>query len=166
MIKIPSGSYHNIYTISDKPSCFLYFYLNETALYLSDLYENFNKNMMITYNRTIEELEKERSSSLKDQQARDELIWTAYNQTLLENSKKFHTMIALNRSDPQQDLNASIQSIFKYFGDKKLNQTKVYYDFVNQFYSDFEHKTVRAGYSKFYKFYRKLRSEMLRFKQR
>lgn len=166
VFKLPSGGYHYIYTVSDEASCFLYFYLNETALFFSDLYENFNRNMMWTYNRTIADLEKESTNPTDDQKLKDELMWLAYNRTLIENSKTFLNMIALNRTDTQQDLEASIQSIVSFFAEKKLNQTKVYYEFVNHFYSDFEHKTIRASHSQFYKIYRKLRSEYLRFKQR
>jgi vitamin K-dependent gamma-carboxylase len=30
-VDVPSGRYHNVYTISDTPSCFLYIYRNETS---------------------------------------------------------------------------------------------------------------------------------------
>ena len=121
---------------------------------------------MWTYNRTMIELEKQRPESVGDAKLRDELVWIAYNQTLLENSKTFQNMISLNRTDPEQDLNATLQSIIRYFTEKKINSTKVYYEFVDHFYKDFDHKTVRASYSKVYKIYRKVRSEVMRFKQR
>lgn len=126
--------------------------------------------MMWTFNATMEKLEQqideEKEEDEKKKSNRENLLWKAYNQTLLENSKSFPSMIALNRSDAQQDFNATLKTIINYFNTKKINQTKVYYDFVNKFYSDFEHRTIKGGYSKFEKIYKKLRSEFYRFKLR
>lgn len=122
--------------------------------------------MMWTFNRTFETIESEHSQNQGETTPREELMWKAYNETLLENSKSFPTMIALNRSDDKQDYNATIQSIKKFFNARKINQTRVYYEFVNKFYSDFEHRTIKGSYSKLEKIYKKIRSEFFKFKIR
>lgn len=124
--------------------------------------------MMWTYNRTYEALKLERGDPGDDKKMRERLVWAAYNETLVENSKTFHTMMALNRSnsEDEQALKERIEKILVFFGEKKLNMTKVYYDFVDQFYANFEKKTIKSEYSRAYKIYRKLRSDFLRFKQR
>jgi vitamin K-dependent gamma-carboxylase len=55
-VDVPSGRYHNVYTISDTPSCFLYIYRNETSTLYSRLFSNYKKNMDEIYNRTLERL--------------------------------------------------------------------------------------------------------------
>lgn len=97
----------------------------------------------------------------------EELIWKAYNQTLMENSKKFLKMISLNRSDESnQIVDESIQNVLKVFNDRNYNQTKIYYDFVRQFYNHFEHKIVGSSQSLLVKLQKKFTTDLRRFYHR
>lgn len=116
---------------------------------------------MKKYNTTFDELK----TDGKDASSEENLVWKAYNLTLIENSKKFLHMIALNESIQNQDLNSDIKKIVDYFEEKKLNKTTVYHNFVDQFYSNFNTKVVKVKQSNLYKFYRKFLSNILRFKQ-
>ena len=55
-MEVPSGTYHNIYTVSTVPSCFLYIYRNETSALYAKLFENYKKNMEEIYNKTLDRL--------------------------------------------------------------------------------------------------------------
>ena len=159
-LNLPSGNYHTVYTISDQPSCFFYIFLNETAIVLSDWFDNFSTNMFQTFNRTFETLKKS-----KEIIEEAELLWKAYNKTLIINSKNFYQMIAKNESNIKQDLEKDIANIISYINEKKLNNTMIYHSFVNQFYINFNDRQVKAKYSFIYKNYRKLLSVLIRFKQ-
>lgn len=39
-IKLPAGAYHKVHTVSDKPSCYMYIYVNTTE---AELQQNFTK---------------------------------------------------------------------------------------------------------------------------
>lgn len=159
-LNLPSGTYHTVYTISDEPSCFFYIYLNETAVVLSDWFDNFSKNMFQTFNKTYVGLQ-----NLKEFKDESELLWKAYNKTLIINSKNFFEMIVKNESNSRQDLKKDIANIFSYLKEKKLNNTMIYHSFVNQFYTNFNDKMIKAKYGFFYKNYRKLLSVLIRFRQ-
>lgn len=156
---MPSGGYHYVYTISEEPSCYFYIYLNETAIILSDYFDNFNTNMMRIYNEKLGNLTNENEQS-------EDLIWKAYNLTLIENSKNFLHMITYNESDPNQDVNKDMGETINLFKARKLNNTIIYNTFVNQFYETFYNNNFKQKIGFFEKYYKKLISNLLRYKQR
>ncbi|CAF0800127.1 unnamed protein product [Brachionus calyciflorus] len=164
-LTLPSGTYHSVYTTSEQPSCFFYIYVNETALVLSDWFDNFSKNMFSQYNNTIIDLKKDLNEASLNGSYETELIWKAYNQTLIENSKNFYEMIARNNSNQEQNLEQDVKNVLNYLNEKKLNRTMIYTNFVNEFYTKFNDKIVKSKYSFAYKNYRKLLSVFIRFKQ-
>ena len=58
IFKLPSAAYHNVFTISQEPSCYLYIYLNETAIILSNLFDRFSNNMLDRINQTLIDMNK------------------------------------------------------------------------------------------------------------
>ena len=91
LFEIPAGTYHSIYTVSAEPSCFVYIYVNETALVLDGLLNIFLTNMEAEYNQTLAKLKSDpHKAQAYDEETLDEL---AVNMTLIENSKSFFKML-------------------------------------------------------------------------
>lgn len=121
--------------------------------------------MMKKYNQTHDNLVGS-EKVIQNSDRMQELIWQAYNITLIENSKKFLYMIAFNESDTNQDVQAEIKNIQKLFSEKNLNRTIVYEAFVDQFYDTFNDKIIKTKENVFVKFFNKILKNFLRFKQR
>lgn len=114
---------------------------------------------MRIYNEKLGNLTNENEQS-------EDLIWKAYNLTLIENSKNFLHMITYNESDPNQDVNKDMGETINLFKARKLNNTIIYNTFVNQFYETFYNNNFKQKIGFFEKYYKKLISNLLRYKQR
>jgi len=159
-IQVPSGAFHNVYTISKEPSCFFYIYINETALEVSHLYERFSLNIMKEYNRTFENL----YESKKDVLDRENITWLALNLTVHRNSKEFLHMISFNESKSIQENQNELNRIQEKFEKKNLNY--MYDLFTSQFRTDIKNTFIAIKSSFFQKHFKHFEKNKHRFKQR
>jgi hypothetical protein len=161
-LKLPSGDYHYVYTTSENPSCFFYIYLDESAMIIRKFFDQFNLNMMMTYDKTLNGL----INSGKTELVGDELNWFAFNLTLIENSKNFLYMISNNESNSNETPQSLIDKAQNLIETHKLNATLLYEEFVESLYKTFRDKLNRHKRFPYMKYYEKLISNLLRFKQR
>ena len=159
-IQVPSGAFHNVYTISKEPSCFFYIYINETALDVSRLYERFSQNIMKEYNRTYESL----FESKKDILDRENITWLALNLTVHRNSKEFLYMISFNESKTIQENQNELTRIQEKFEKKNLNY--IYDLFTSHFRADVRNTFIAVKPSFFQKNFKDFEKNIQRFKQR
>jgi hypothetical protein len=160
--KLPSGDYHYVYTTSEKPSCFFYVYLDESAVTIRKFFDRFNINMMLTYDKILNDL----IQNDKTQLVGDELNWFAFNLTLIENSKSFLYMISFNESNSNEAHQSEIEQAQILIETHKLNATLLYEEFVDSLYKTFRDKLNKQKRFPYMKYYEKLISNLLRFKQR
>jgi hypothetical protein len=61
LVKLPTGEYHNVYTISSEPSCYLYIYINETSFFHTRLYDVYLSNMLPLYEQVFARIKNDKS---------------------------------------------------------------------------------------------------------
>lgn len=159
-INVPSGAFHNVYTISQDPSCFLYIYINETAVEVSKLYERFLDNMLKEYNKTHHELNSLNRNILDS----DNLTWKAFNLTMEKNSKEFLKMISYNETFSEEENDAELKRIQEIFEKQNLNY--LYGLFSSHFRNHIKQTLVIDQLNLAQKFFKYQIQNMQRFKQR
>jgi hypothetical protein len=156
-LNVPSGAFHNVYTISKEPSCYMYIYVNETALEVSKLYNRFLINMMKEYNRTYENL-------IETEKDKENLTYKALNLTLQRNSNDFLHMISFNESQTLTENEQELDKIQKMFEKRNLNF--IYNQFNVYFRSHVKHTLIIDKLGVFQKIFHKVWPNLLRFKHR
>ena len=156
-LNVPSGAFHNVYTVSKEPSCYMYIYVNETALEVSKLYNRFLINMMKEYNRTYENL-------IETEKDKENLTYKALNLTLQRNSNDFLHMISFNESQTLTENEQELDKIQKMFEKRNLNF--IYNQFNVYFRSHVKHTLIIDKLGVFQKISHKVWPNLLRFKHR
>jgi len=175
-LNVPSNAYHNVYTMSKEPSCFFYVYVNNTAASVSRLYDKFYKNMMLEFEKKYIKL----NNGKHFNETFDELkSWKSYNKTVEECSKNFFKFLEMNNStlygliesgtisnsDNQQSASKNEQAfVASLIKTQRINE--IYELFIDKFYSQIQLKLETHGHGIPKKLWKKLYSNLLRFKQR
>ncbi len=173
-LHVPSNAYHNVYTISKEPSCFFYVYVNQTAISVTRLYEKFSKNMMTEFEIKYAGL----NNGKPFNESYDEMkSWKAYNKTVVACSKNFFKFLELRNTtlngliDKKINIinnNIDIENEELLVGSllKAGRINEIYELFVDKFYSQIQVKLETHGHGVVKKLMKKLRNNVLKFKQR
>lgn len=159
-LNVPSGAFHNVFTISEEPSCFFYIYINETALEVSKLYERFLINMMNEYNKTYENLNQHYNGTTDE----ENIIWKAFNLTMIRNSNEFMHMISFNESKSDLENEEETKRIQTTF--EKPNLNYIYNLFSQYFRNHVKQRLFNDKLGLFEKLVKQLWQNFLKFKQR
>jgi hypothetical protein len=160
-IKVPSGEYHNVYTISVEPSCYFYVYVNQSAISTSRLFEKFIDNAMSQFDENYLKL----SSGKRFNESYDEAVtWKAYNKTKVYIAENFLDMISFNDSKKLEGPVEEREKLFIKELDEKNLLTQMYELFNEKFHSQVKNKLEREGHNLLTKLYRKMSNNMQRFK--
>lgn len=161
-IKVPSGEYHNVYTISAEPSCYFYVYVNQTSISISRLFEKFRSNSLAEFERHYSDL----SAGNKFNETYDEAFtWKAFNKTKHSISENFLNMISFNDSASLEGpIDEKEKRFIEELDDKQLLE-QMYNLFNEKFHAQIKSKLEQNGHSVLTKLTRKVSKNMLRFKQ-
>ena len=162
-LEVPSGAYHNVYTISKEPSCFFYVYVNQTAITVSKLYDTFSTNMMRKFEANYLKI----SGTNFNETYKETTTWKAYNRTLIECSKEFLKIVSFNNSDGSETkVIGEKETVYleNLIESEELDQ--IYHMFVEKFQVQIQTKLDILSDSFGRKVYRKIRTNSLKFKQR
>lgn len=161
-IKVPSGQYHNVYTVSSEPSCYFYVYVNQTSILMSRLFDKFISNSMKEFEGHYSDL----SAGKKFNETYDEAFtWKAFNRTKYSISENFLNMISFNDSASLEGPIDEKEKLFITELDDKQLLEQMYELFNEKFHGQIKLKLERNGHSVFTKLTRKVSNNMLRFKQ-
>ena len=135
--------------------------MNQTAITISKLYAKYSNNIMDKFEQKYFALSGSRFNSTVDENA----TWAAYNQTVLDSSDTFITMISLNKSDSAQ-LNTQHEQSFIDNLIKTNSTSRVNEMFAEQFHKQLQTQLDTQQSGILGKFFRKLTANLTRIKQR